>query len=279
MRRAGSLICAGMLLVRAAHAAPPTKRECIGANEAAQDLRQSGRLREAREKLALCVSQSCPGPVREDCAQRLDEVNRAMPTLVFEVKDAAGNDVSAATVTMDGQPLADKLGGTSIPVDPGEHHFVFDDPDGISLKTETTVIVREGDKDRHVKVVLGGGPGPSPQDASTTAPGGRSAVPTASYVAFGVAGVGLIAGVGFTVAALVEKGKCTQTGCEPGVSGPANSNTVQQDTVFAGVGYGALLVGAGLGAFFFLSSRPAASQATVAPALGPGWLGLEGRFE
>lgn len=32
-----------------------------------------------------------------------------MPSLVFEAKDRAGNDLGAVRVTMDGQPLAEKL--------------------------------------------------------------------------------------------------------------------------------------------------------------------------
>ena len=78
------LLCAlGVVLVPwSARAVEPTKLECIAANDAAQDLRRTGKLREAREKLALCVSTACPGPVREDCAQRLTEVDGVMPSIV-----------------------------------------------------------------------------------------------------------------------------------------------------------------------------------------------------
>jgi hypothetical protein len=56
----------------------PTKQECVAANEAAQDLRRAGKLREAREKLAVCLDEGCPKAVRDDCAQRRDEVDKAM---------------------------------------------------------------------------------------------------------------------------------------------------------------------------------------------------------
>lgn len=61
----------------AADTAVPTKQECVAANEAAQDLRRAGKLRDARKKLELCVAEICPKAVREDCAQRLDDLDKA----------------------------------------------------------------------------------------------------------------------------------------------------------------------------------------------------------
>ena len=113
------LVLGGVFAAFPAAAADPTKEQCIAANDHAQEFRQAGKLSKAREQLVLCVAQSCPGPVREDCAQRLDEVDKAMPTIVFVVKDASGNDVSGVSVTMDGQPLAAKLTGAAVAVDPG----------------------------------------------------------------------------------------------------------------------------------------------------------------
>ena len=36
------------------------------------------KLRDAREKLTVCVARSCPAMIRDDCAQRLNEVQRAL---------------------------------------------------------------------------------------------------------------------------------------------------------------------------------------------------------
>ena len=143
------LIALGVLVPCYARAAEPNKLECIAANGSAQDLRRAGKLREAREKLAVCVSESCPGPVREDCAQRLAEVDQAMPSIVFEAKDGAGNDVASVTVTMDGQRV-DKP-GMPVQADPGEHRFVFE-AEGMP-RTEKTIVVREGERERHERVV------------------------------------------------------------------------------------------------------------------------------
>lgn len=109
--------------VAGAHAAPLGKRQCIAAHEAGQDLRRSGRVREAVEKFEVCTARACPGMVRSDCARRLGEARRAVPTIVFVAKDARGNLVRDARVTMDGAPIASDLDGSPIQVDAGEHIF------------------------------------------------------------------------------------------------------------------------------------------------------------
>jgi hypothetical protein len=56
--------------------------------------------------------------VRDDCTQRLDELNRQLPTIVFDGKDAAGGDVIAVSVTVDGRLLTERLDGAPLEVDP-----------------------------------------------------------------------------------------------------------------------------------------------------------------
>src|SRR5215469_5136429 len=97
-----------------------TKDQCIDANASAQTLRKNGKFREAREQLHLCLDPHCPKLVSRDCATRLDELDLAQPTIVFDAKDRTGNDLGAVKVTVDGRPLVDKLDGTAVPVDPGE---------------------------------------------------------------------------------------------------------------------------------------------------------------
>jgi hypothetical protein len=177
VRRAKLLVLAGLagpaLLVASATAAPPapTKAECVAANESGQDLRQSGKLHEARTSLAACLAPSCPGPVREDCAQRLAEVDQAVPTVVLVANDAAGRDLSAVRVTMDGTPWLEKLDGKASAVDPGAHRFRFE-TDGLPAKEETFVI-SEGEKNRRILVLLApvtpADPPPPPPPAPTGA--------------------------------------------------------------------------------------------------------------
>jgi hypothetical protein len=130
-----------------------TKRACIAASERAQELRRTSKLQEALVQIGACVDASCPGPVRDDCAALLTEVQTAMPTLVLSAQDAAGNDVSTVHVTMDGQAFAEKLDGKPLPLDPGEHHFLLQAPSLPSA--EKTLVVRQGEKDRRELVILG----------------------------------------------------------------------------------------------------------------------------
>jgi hypothetical protein len=171
-----------------AGAAKPTKQECAAANESAQDLRRAGKLREARAHLAVCTAASCPGPIREDCAQRLKEVEAAIPTVVLAASDSAGNDLSAVRVTMDGDVLLDKLGGAAIAVDPGEHRFVFES-EGLR-KAENVVLVREGDVDRQVRVVLKAANASLGTESAIAPPAAESATPSTPEAAAASSGDG-----------------------------------------------------------------------------------------
>src|SRR5258708_6573505 len=71
----------------AAHAADPTAADCFAANEKSIALKAAGKFREARTQLALCQFHSCPADVRAVCERRLDTVNDAIPTVIFDVKD------------------------------------------------------------------------------------------------------------------------------------------------------------------------------------------------
>jgi hypothetical protein len=192
-----------------------TKQECISASERAQALETAGKLSEARPQFALCIAEACPGPVREDCAQRLSGVERETPTLVLIAKDSMGNDVSAVRVTMDGQPFVDSLDGRPVAVDPGQHRFVFDGPG--AQWAEATLLIHTGEKDRRERVVLESS---GERPARPRAPEGRPQAggaaegrteergpegSTQRMAALGVAGAGALSVVIGTVFGIVAK--------------------------------------------------------------------------
>ena len=82
----------------------------------------------------------------------LDDVEKEIPTIVFEVKDGDGNDVSAVRVVMDGGELVPCLDGKSITVDPGEHVFRFESSSGKAVTRN--YILREGEKNRRERIVI-----------------------------------------------------------------------------------------------------------------------------
>jgi hypothetical protein len=140
------------MLVATTGRAAPTKEQCIDANSRAQQLRRESKLTAAREQLLSCSDPSCPTLVRGDCTARLDEVQKAQPTLVLDVKSRSGDDLTDVKVTVDGQPFTAKLDGTAIPMDPGQHTFGFE-ASGFEPFTKVLVL-KETEKDRRERVVL-----------------------------------------------------------------------------------------------------------------------------
>jgi hypothetical protein len=79
-------------------------------------------------------------------------IDVVMPAVLLEAKDESSNNVSAVRVTMDGAPLVDRLEGTAILVNPGQHTLAFDAAG--FRRTETTFVARERQKKLRVVVFL-----------------------------------------------------------------------------------------------------------------------------
>lgn len=226
--------CALVVLVLAgpeARAADPTTAECLAASEASLSLRRHHKLRQAHEQLLVCAAPSCPADVRDECLRRVGDLKAAMPTVVFIAKDGAGNDLTAVQVAMDGQTIAERLEGTAVAVDPGEHTFTF------ALAGRSTVekklVIHEGEKARRVQVVFAATAGPvAPADAPARPPvlvstpgerspdegsGGLGTQRILAIVAAGVGVVGVGVGVGFGLDSLSKHNQaqkaCPNTAC------------------------------------------------------------------
>ncbi len=290
-----AFIAAAFCLISASSRADVTKDQCIDANAKAQDLRRGGKLSAAREQLRLCSSASCPAIVRNDCTKRLDELEGVQPAIIFDAKDGSGRDLSAVKVTVDGHPLTEKLDGTALLVDPGEHAFVFTVPD--EAPVTQTFVLKEGDGERRERIVIGARPTApvSPENASATAQ------PAISHglgpqrilgVVAGVVGVaGIAAGSVFavmtTAAGNQQQKDCPTSSCgaQDHMLAANDHSTGETDRTISIVGFaagGALLVS---GAVLFLTGRHAseASPTTgmlLVPSVGPGGGGvfLRGEF-
>ena len=121
---AAALVLASVGVSVDARAEDPTKEQCISANEDAQSLRAKNKLQAARAQLLVCVAKSCPTAIRDDCSERLNDIEIAVPTVVFTEK-GGDTDLSAVKVTMDGVVVATRLDGAALTVEPGEHAFEF----------------------------------------------------------------------------------------------------------------------------------------------------------
>ena len=131
-----TLLVACMLGAATPASADVTKQDCVDANTKAQSLQRDGKLRAAREALLVCASATCPAMVKDDCTQRLDALDRKQPSVLFEVKDGEGNNVTAVTIMMDGQLLTEHVGAAAIPMDLTHlgPPFQFGCNDGFPLK-------------------------------------------------------------------------------------------------------------------------------------------------
>jgi hypothetical protein len=261
-----------------------TKAQCAEADTQAQQLRRDEKLGASRTQLKVCVDPACPALIRDDCAQRLDELDRVQPTLVFEAKDGRGRDLSAVKVSMDGQVLVESVSGSAIPVEPGEHTFLFEAAGEKSITRK--LVLREGDKARHEPIVFGSGVvvvgAPPPPDDPSRGKGQR----TAGLVLGGLGIVGL--GIGGAFAGLAAsrwsaaKSDCsTSATCTPSDNTAANgerSNALTLATVSTVSFVAGGVLGAG-GLILFLTaprageSRPAQGFEVV-PTGGPGHTGM-----
>lgn len=210
LRRSLSVTFFGALGALAPHAsAEVAVDQCVDANTQAQALQRQGKLMSAREQLQKCVDAGCPALVRGDCIQRLDELERRQPSIVFESKDGEGHDVAEVKVGIDGRPFAERLDGIPLPADPGEHVFTFETT-GAPVVTQRFVL-REGEKGRRERIVLGatttttaaaGLSGSSAPESAALAPApGLGSQRIAALAAFGVGVVGLGAGAAFAMRA------------------------------------------------------------------------------
>ncbi len=264
-----------------ARAAGPTAAECLAANNNSIDLRSDHKLRAARAQLLVCAAAACPGDVRKECIRGVGELDMAIPTVVFEATDGARKDLSAVTVTMDGEPFADHLDGTAIPVDPGDHTFTFATAGQPAMQKR--LIIRESQKDRREAVQFGEPPAP-PAIAPAAPATPEHRLGTQKIVAMvtgGLAVVGLGLGSAFGLMAASRKsdaeavcpGDCNDA---DGVSKWSDAKTAARlsDVFFAA---GAVLL-AGTAVLWFTAKPPTPGEPTAQVGLGLGGVQLKGGF-
>ena len=285
------------------YAADPTTADCLNANNRSIDLRNNHRLRAARGQLLICAANNCPADIRKECTRRVDEVNGQIPTIIFEARDAAaGKDLSAVKVTMDGELIADRLEGTAISIDPGTHTFVFETA-GQAPVTMADVIIVQSKKDRRETITFGsppvvvsgggggtgggvvaggggtGGGGTGGEGGGgDKREGGGGAQKILGIVGVGIGVVGLGVGSVFGVMTLSKKNdaqnacpnRCTtQSGVDMWNDATNTGNISTVAFIVGGVG----LVG---GAVLWLTAPSASGGASTQVGLGPSGLQVKG---
>ena len=98
------------------------KQACYKSHEQAQLKKREGNPRAARDVARVCAQGTCPQFIQDDCVVWAEEAERAIPTVVLQAMTDEG-DASEAVVTLDGAPMAIRLDGKSLEVDPGSHEI------------------------------------------------------------------------------------------------------------------------------------------------------------
>jgi hypothetical protein len=250
MTRALPLAAALVAVALAAPARAAASDGCAGSYERAQEHRLEGRLRAAAEQLLECAQATCPAFVRSDCTKWLDEVQAAQPTMVFVARQA-GRERDDVTVTCNGQPVATRLDGRAVSVDPGKQSCRFE-AEGAGPLT-LPLLVLEGQKNCLVEVQL--------------PPESRTALRAVPLV---LAGVGAAGVVGFAVlgtsglrAERRLRGSCAPT-CPAG-----EVDSVRTRYRLADVSLGVGLLSAAVASYLYWSAPPGRAV-DVAVAVGPG---------
>jgi hypothetical protein len=226
---------------------------CAQAYESAQEEKATGRLKAAIEHLKSCIDPNCATFIREDCVRWMDQVDSALPTVVFSVRED-GKDLTDVEIQCDDKPLTGKLDGKAIPVDPGLRDFSFTVP-GLEPMARQ-VLIREGERNRIVNVEF------TKPSAALTSPTANVATtlsdepdlrPRTLALPYALAGVGALGVASFTLFALLgnsQQGELERT-CSPFCQS-SQVDSLKTKYLVADVSLGVGLVSLGVATYIFI---------------------------
>jgi hypothetical protein len=243
-----SPLCTAARPAAAQESGAPTRQECVTMHEKGQELRKQSKLLQTRKILRACSNEICPGLIREDCTGWLEELERAMPSLSFEIV-LDNKDITDAKITEGDKVVTESITGMAYEMDPGVHKFKVEvaghDP------IETTVVVREGEKNRVIRVDFTpppalGGPPPKPT--------GPRPIPSSTWVFGGLAVAAAGVGTTFGLLARGKKSDLDKLGCSPFCT-DSQVSSMKTMALAADIDFGAAIVFAGVATVIFVT-RP-----------------------
>jgi len=233
---------------------------CIAASENEIPLRKAGKLEAALAQLTICAARTCPQQISAECARRIRDINAIQPTLVLAAMDGSSNDLSAVTVTVDGLPFATALDGRAVPLDPGTHTLHFEAAGMTPL--DKTLVVREGEKERRVNIVL--------QTTASSAPYVPNAINqsaeahrTYAEIAWGAGAIGLLVGAFAGIYALETGAAAT---AEQGIPGSGAVSTASDTATDVAIGGLVLAAAGGITGTVLWFTAPKRVKVASAPA-------------
>lgn len=249
-----------------------TKRRCAQAYEMSQRLRQDGKLKQAREQALICAQPACPAVLVGDCTRWLLELERALPSVVVEVRDAGGRVLSEVSVSVDGQPLTSSLDGRALTLDPGQRLFKITLADGRTVAR--TVVVAEGEPRQRIGFSLP----PRPEEPLERSDFRKK--DQLSPFAYAAGALGVLGVSGFAYFGLSGKGdeRALEGRCAPRCT-DADLDPLRQRYLAADVSLGVGIVALSLFGYLWLTSEqePGTGLHAVVSPQGAA-LGLRERF-
>ncbi len=233
-------------------------KECMAAASKGQELRDEGKLTEAKPLFQRCAESSCPAPIPGYCSEWLADVNKKMPSVVFRAVDESGRDITDATAQIDdGRSAA--VDGRPVEIDPGKHTLRI--TRGGSKPFEEAIVVAQGEKDRIVVAKLvAAAPVLVSAPTKDEAAGTKSRVPTASWIAWGIGGAALLTFAGFGLKARSDfddyQARCGSRCTTDERNDVATSVTIADVSLVVG------LVAAGVGTVLYLVQPKTAAEAS-----------------
>lgn len=198
-------------VARAEPSGPPS---CMTAYEQAQRLRRQGTLLESRAQLYVCARDPCPASLQPDCLRWLGEVDHLVPSIVVTVRRDDGTDANDARVFIDGLLKVERLDGSAIEVNPGEHVVRIEMGEVV---LEQSVLSHVAEKGRQVSFRVHDAPAPPAPAPPPPPPQAHRPVGWPTFVLGGLGLVGLGVFTGFAVqgeSRYGDLGDC-RPGCDP----------------------------------------------------------------
>ncbi len=158
---------------------------CFGAAVRGQEREKAGRLLDARSDFIECAKLECPSEVSSVCAAFARRVEEATPTVLVEVLNEAGEEVTGPATFIDGKPIPKALGVTrGVTVDPGSHEVRVEVG---ATRLTRKILVKEHEKGLRVTFRIE----KKAPEAATTPSGSRSVALPLVFAGVGVVGLGV----------------------------------------------------------------------------------------
>jgi hypothetical protein len=237
------------------------------ANSKAQDLKDSGHLREARAQLLVCIQKNCNSVIRSDCEKWLKEVDEQTPSLTVRVVDSRGHDVIGVRVTIDDALI--EMNGTPVQVDPGQRVIKARAKSGDVAEQKT--LVAQGEKGRVIEVKFDTAlaqdgtkdvPAPTEPERPKPTTDESEALPVIPITLAVIGGVALGAFIFFEARGQSGFSDLVAT-CKPHCT-DAQQDPVKSDFLAAGISLSVAVAGLAAATIVYFARKPS-SNTTYAP--------------